>query len=153
MAAFRSGFPYTVYAGSTDVLYNNRADIVAPAAAGAPVAGGKRLLAREAFRERADNVGTSGRNAFRGPGLANLDLSLSRELAVPWLGDSSRLIFRADAYNVLNHANLNAPDSFLNSPDFGVALYGRRGRDTGFPALAPFVENARQIELMLRFQF
>jgi len=60
---------------------------------------------------------------------------------------------RADAFNVLNHANLNNPDSFLGSESFGIALYGRRGRDSGFPALSPLIETPRQIQLILRIEF
>ena len=57
-------------------------------------------------------------------------------------------------FNVLNHANLNQPsDLVLGSPGFGTAMFGRRGRDTGFPAQTPFNETARQIQLILRIEF
>jgi hypothetical protein len=53
----------------------------------------------------------------------------------------------------LNHANLNHPESFLGSPTFGVARFGRTERTSGFPLLIPLSETARQIQLMLRLQF
>ena len=156
LAAFRSGFPYTVYAPSSLAIFNNRADVLQPQSAyrEAPVAGGKRLLNADAFREPpSGRLGNSGRNAFRGPGLFNLDVSLSRSFALRRLGEAGRITLRVDAFNVLNHANLNNPDSVLGSNTFGFSLYGRRGRETGFPALAPWQETARQIQAMLRVEF
>ena len=154
LAAFRTGFPFTVYAPSTLTIFNNRADLVGPAKADEPASGGRRILNRAAFRAPpAGRIGNTGRNAFRGPGLYNVDLSLARAFTLRRLGEAGRLTVRADVYNVFNHANLNNPDSFLGSETFGVALYGRRGRDTGFPALAPFRETPRQLQLMLRLEF
>jgi len=154
LAAFRTGFPYTVFAASSLAVFNNRADLVGPGETNLPAPGGRRILNASAFRQPSpDQVGNSGRNAFRGPGLFNVDVSLSRSFALPWLGEAGRLTLRADAFNVLNHANLNNPDSFLGSEDFGIALYGRRGRDTGFPALSPLIEIPRQIQVILRIEF
>jgi hypothetical protein len=164
LAAVRSGFPYTVNAPSPvsleggDPLLNNRADLADPAGASAfaTVDGGRRLLNAGAFRIPAGGrLGSSGRNNFTGPGLFNIDLSLSRSFAVRTLGEAGRVTLRADVFNVLNHANLNNPEPFLSSDNrtFGVALYGRKGRSTGFPAVAPFNETARQVQLLLRVQF
>jgi len=161
MAAFRSGFPYSVNVPTEisfdgEFLVNNRADVVNPASAETEgqAAGGQLLLNAAAFaRPAAGRLGNSGRNAYRGPGLFNIDISVSRSFGLPWLGEAGRLLFRADAFNLFNHANLNNPDSFLTSEDFGVALYGRQGRSSGFPAAIPFSETARQIQLLLRVEF
>jgi hypothetical protein len=69
------------------------------------------------------------------------------------LGEAGHLTVRADAFNVLNHANLNNPQPLINQPDFGVALFGRQGVASGFPAVSPFNETARQVQLILRLQF
>lgn len=95
-------------------------------------------------------VGSSGRNAFSGPGLFNVDLSVARSFA---FGERRLLNVRADFYNALNHANLNNPSSFLGSPNFGVALYGRQEVNNGFPLLTPLSETSRQIQLLLRVEF
>lgn len=162
VAAFRSGFPYTVLAPAGfgpdgQVYLNRRADTVRANTAPArenEVPGGRQLLDPAAFLEPPDGrPGTTGRNAFRGPGLFNLDLSLSRSFAFRRLGEAGRLTVRADAFNFLNHANLNTPDPFIDSPTFGAARYGRTGRDAGFPALTPFNETARQIQLIFRVEF
>jgi len=101
----------------------------------------------------ASRQGNSGRNAFSGPGLYNVDISLSRSFPLRWLGESGRLTFRADAFNVLNHSNLNNPEPQLGQNDFGVAQYGRQGRQSGFPAVSPLNETARQVQLILRLEF
>jgi len=83
----------------------------------------------------------------------NIDVSLSRTFRLPIAGERVSVTFRADAFNLLNHANLNNPDPFLDSETFGVALYGRRGRRSGFPAMAPFDETARQVQVVVRIEF
>jgi hypothetical protein len=163
LAAFRSGLPYTVYGPSTEIpgeglILNNRANVLDPANAvfsnPAAVPGGVQLLNPAAFSPAAPSTpGNSGRNAFIGPGFYSFDLSLARAFSLPWLGDQGRLRVRADAYNVLNHANLGNPDAQLNDPEFGVATYGRQGYPSGFPAVAPLNETPREIELSLKIQF
>jgi hypothetical protein len=63
------------------------------------------------------------------------------------------LTVRADVFNLLNHANLNNPDNLIGSPTFGLETYGRQGAPSGFPAVSPVNETARQVQLMLRLQF
>ena len=166
MAAFRSGFPYTVFGTSTVVagegqLLNNRANIINPNQAvlanPVPAPGGMLLLNAAAFSEAGPSVlGNSGRNAFIGPGFYSVDVSLARSFGLRWLGEAGRLTVRADAYNFLNHANLGNPNSdFTNPPSssFGVATFGRQGTQSGFPAESPLNETARQIQLSVRVRF
>ena len=113
------------------------------------VPGGKVLLNTRAFAPSPEgHQGNTGRNAFLGPGLYNLDISLSRSFPLRWLGESGRLTFRADAFNVLNHSNLNSPQPLIGQDDFGVALYGRQGRQSGFPAVSPLNETASHMRSM-----
>ncbi len=170
LAAFRSGFPYSVeapqfgFVPGVAAVENQRADLINPAAAylanPASVAGGKLLLNAAAFGVPAPGtVGNAGRNAFRGPGLYDVDLSLGRTFSVPrlWfvqLGESTRLTLRADAFNILNHANLNNPSQLvLGQPGFGIATFGREGTPSGFPAISPVNETARQFQMMVRIEF
>jgi Carboxypeptidase regulatory-like domain/TonB-dependent Receptor Plug Domain len=164
LAAFRSGFPYTVIDNTSAViagsgaLFNPRPDLIDPtnavASNPAPIPGGVQLLNPAAFAGVSDRMGTLGRNSLIGPGLYNLDLSLGRSFGIPWLGESGRLTIRADAFNFLNHANLNNPDPLLgDTQTFGTALYGRQGRQSGFPAVSPLNETARQIQMLLRIEF
>lgn len=156
MGAMRSGFPYSVYApaGSAPLLYNRRADLVASGfSRNASSDGGRQLLNPDAFAEPASGKqGNLGRNAFAGPGLFNVDLSLSRTFRLPPGGETRRVVWRADAFNFLNHANLQAPSNQIGASDFGLATYGRQGRG-GFPGLAPFRESGRRIQMMLQVYF
>jgi hypothetical protein len=159
MAALRSGLPYSLVGGSTvtpdgRVLLLNSPNLIARnPEESTPVAGGVRLLRRNAFQLAPDRSNL-GRNTFVGPGFFNVDLSVSRSFDMPWLGESGRVTFRGDAFNVLNHANLGLPFSIWQSAsEFGIALFGRRGVSTGLPAIDSWSETARQVQLMLRVEF
>ena len=165
MAAFRTGFPYTVTSPIPNSAYGasevetQRADLTNPAGAilANPVAGagGVYLLNPAAFAVPMvpGVVGNTGRNEFTGPGLYNVDFSLGRSFGVPRLRESTRITIRADAFNILNHANLNNPSSLVGSADFGLATYGRQGTASGFPAVSPVNETARQVQMLLRLEF
>ena len=160
LAAVRSGFPFTVLSplifGSP--LLHNPANLVAPGAVSAgrvpvPGKGGVLLLNAAAFAPAGPVLGDSGRNRFYGPGLFNTDVSLSRRFGLRRFRESKAITIRADAFNILNHANLNNPNSSLGSPDFGVATYGRTARPQAFPLTTPFEETGRQVRGMLTFEF
>ena len=169
LAAFRTGTPYTVLSptflppSSGGEFYNQRADLIHPAAAipGQRVQGdgGVYLLDPLAFDiPDPERPGNTARNAFRGPGLYSVDFSLARTFRLPEFGspkwrEGLHLTVRADAFNILNHANLGNPDSLLGSPTFGLATYGRQGTASGFPAVTPLNETARQVQLLLRVEF
>ena len=97
-------------------------------------------------------VGTSGRNQYYGPNLANFDFTLQKAFRL-W-SETSKLSFRADFFNVLNHTNFANPTRNMSSANFGritqtvgtaTALF------TGTTAGA--VGGARQIQLALRLSF
>ena len=159
LGAIRSGLPFTVYApvdyGGTnpEYLINQRANLIDPAhvylSQSAP--GGVQFLNPNAFANPGPGqIGSSGRNAFTGPGLFNTDISLARSFTAT---ESIRVTLRADFYNVFNHANLNNPSSFLGASNFGIARYGRSEVNRGFPLIAPLSESGRQVQLFLRVEF
>ena len=163
LAAFRSGLPYTVINNASviipgdGVVINPRPNLINPnpvLANPVSIPGGEQLLNPAAFSGVTDTLGNLGRNSLIGPGLYNLDLSLSRSFGIPWFGESGRLTLRADAFNFLNHANLNNPDPLLgDTQTFGQASFGRLGLQSGFPAVAPLNETPRQIQMLLRIEF
>ncbi len=53
--------------------------------------------------------GTYGRNSFHGPRRANLDLALEKTTNL--VGERTRLIFRVEAFNLLNHTEFRPPSS------------------------------------------
>jgi hypothetical protein len=91
-------------------------------------------LSRLAFERlnvatQAGQFGNAGRNIARGPSFANVDVSLVRDFQV---SSATRLQFRAEVFNVLNHVNLGLPVGDLNSPSFGRIL------SAGAPRLMQF---------------
>jgi hypothetical protein len=58
-------------------------------------------------------LGTAGRGILRGPGLANLDFSLVKDTAIKHLGESGKLEFRAEAFNILNRPNFLIPSRLV----------------------------------------
>ncbi|HEV2201389.1 MAG TPA: carboxypeptidase regulatory-like domain-containing protein [Bryobacteraceae bacterium] len=62
--------------------------------------------------------GNAGRNLLRGFPLQQLDLDIHREFSIR---DRARLRFEGDIFNIFNHPNFSAPQSFLSLPHFGVS--------------------------------
>jgi hypothetical protein len=81
--------------------------------------------------------GNAGRNSVLGPALWNLDTSLFRQFPV---GESRRIEFRAEAFNLFNHANLGQPNSDLNS-------------GASFGTINSTANAARQLQLAGKFIF
>jgi hypothetical protein len=51
---------------------------------------------------------------------ANIDLTLSKSIALPLPHEKSSLQIRAEFYNALNHPQFAPPDANFTSPTFGV---------------------------------
>jgi len=62
------------------------------------------------------DIGNVGRNLLRGPSQSNLDFSIAKGFS---LTELKKLEFRADFFNLFNHANRDNPISDINSGDFG----------------------------------
>ncbi len=60
--------------------------------------------------------GNIGRNSFRAPGFSNYDLALTRSFVFM---EQTRLVFRAEAYNLLNSAHFAMPVTNVNAASFG----------------------------------
>ncbi|MDE1177459.1 MAG: carboxypeptidase regulatory-like domain-containing protein [Edaphobacter sp.] len=66
------------------------------------------------------SFGNIGRNTLYGPGYVNIDASINKVFALPAMMDSAKLEFRAEAFNVLNHANFTNPDTQYGNSTFGM---------------------------------
>ena len=137
-----SGTPFTVSDTTNVSLQANSPPISGFAASrpnviGDPNAGPHTVdewLSRSAFQRlnpvtQAGQFGDAGRNIARGPGYTNVDLSLVRNFGV---GDTVRLQFRAEAFNVLNHANFGLPVADLNNANFGKIFTAAAARQIQF---------------------
>ena len=91
----------------------------------------------------ADGLGTGFGNSatgiVNGPGQANLDLAVAKTMLLKWPTDNSKLQFRAEFYNTLNHPQFSNPDPNFSSPTFGV--------------ISSTAVNSRVGQLALRFAF
>ncbi len=80
------------------------------------VAGGKEIN-KAAFSIPTGPVqGNLGRNALRGFGTTNVDLTLRRQFKIR---ERLALQARADLFNIFNHPNFGSPINYLSSPQFG----------------------------------
>ncbi len=61
--------------------------------------------------------GNLGRNAFRAPGISQLDLGLSKFVSIT---ERMSIRLRADAFNVFNRAQFGAPNADVSASNFGV---------------------------------
>jgi hypothetical protein len=142
IANFASGTPFTVYDSSNVALqgsspeitgfYSSRPNLVSDPNQGSHTA--DQWVSRSAFQRldpvtQAGQFGNEGRNGVRGPGISNIDLSLLKSFTV---SERTRLQFRAECFNVANHANFGLPDNDIASPNFGHVL------EAGAPRLMQF---------------
>jgi len=64
--------------------------------------------------------GNAGRNNVIGPGVRNLDFSLSR--SIPLRNGGRRLQLRAESFNLVNHPNFDIPNRTFDAPTFAMVL-------------------------------
>jgi hypothetical protein len=157
----RSAFPVDIVAVDNPFGLswdNARPDLVA----GVPVwlsdsnvPAGRRLNPAAFVLPPRDRQGTLGRNAIRGFGLAQVDLSLQRRFA---LTERISAAIRLEAYNISNHVNFGDPVRFLGNPLFGQSLsqtnlfLGTGRAQSGLtPALQPGGPRSLQVRIDLRF--
>jgi len=118
IATLLSGFPFTPVIGSNrsgdgDTRNPDRPSLN-PSFSGPIVLGQPGLWFNpNAFvLPPAGTYGNLGRGAFNGPGLAEVDLSLFKNTPV---SERATLQFRAEVFNILNHANLGPPNTTVFS--------------------------------------
>jgi Carboxypeptidase regulatory-like domain/TonB-dependent Receptor Plug Domain len=83
----------------------------------------------------AGSFGNGGRNSFRAPGLEQWDLSANKSF---FITERTRVQFRSEFFNILNHTNFGIPTAISTSSTFGTIR-------TTYPA--------RQIQFALKLLF
>jgi len=120
-----------------------------------PGAPGGKVINSAAFRIPASGQGNLGRNALRGFGATQWDMTLRRQFR---LTDRFSLQARGDLFNILNHPNFGSPINYLSSPQFGQstqtlnAWLGGGGQSGGLNPLYQ-IGGPRSIQLALKLQF
>lgn len=115
-----SGAPLNVTVGSDNALAGEGAVLDRPNLVGNPNVSNPTILQwfnTTAFAKAAPgSYGNLGRNTIVGPGSWDLDMSLSRAFSV---SERRQLVFRAEAFNLMNHTRLGNPATAMNSNVFG----------------------------------
>ncbi|MBI3894920.1 MAG: TonB-dependent receptor, partial [Acidobacteria bacterium] len=115
-----------------------------PGASNNPVLGGPdRYYDVNAFlAPPPDTFGNLGQNTLIGPSLFNLDFSLFKEVG---LGETKKVQFRAEFFNLFNHPNFSQPNTTVfTSP---TRINPTAGRISGT------ITDPRKIQLALKFEF
>jgi hypothetical protein len=156
----RTGFPIDVLLSETldgSAVSNYRPNLVS----GMPlwlndssVPGGRRLNPA-AFSSPSGIVGDLGRNSIHGFAAWQSDVAAERPIRV---NDAIKLTFRAEAYNVFNHAQFADPVRFLSNPLFGISespLNLMLGTGSPVSGQAPAFQmgGPRSLQLSLRLSF
>jgi hypothetical protein len=72
----------------------------------------------------ADGIGTAFGNSSTGivdgPGQSNIDVSVMRAARLHWPNEMTKLEFRAEFFNVLNHPQFSNPNATYGSSSFGI---------------------------------
>jgi Carboxypeptidase regulatory-like domain len=90
------------------------------------------------FTPAADGeLGNASRTPASGPDFVNTDFSLIKQFSLPWEGKG--LSFRAEFFNLFNHAQFGLPNSDINASNFGT--------------IQSTVNNPRVVQFGLKFTF
>ena len=124
---FQAGRPFNIAATGNPTAGGGRA-FVDLRGSGYPVldtgrAKGEKVAAyfdTNRFANPAPNTyGTLGRNALRGPGFSQIDISLVKGWRLPFLGERGLGQFRFEAFNLANRTNFGNPVTGITNPNFG----------------------------------
>ncbi|HZJ44337.1 MAG TPA: hypothetical protein VFD63_11250, partial [Pyrinomonadaceae bacterium] len=149
---YHTGFPFNVVLGfdrANDASVDDvaqRPDMVTGRTAESAVTGDPtRYIDSTAFQvQPAGTYGNSGRNILEGPGFTTFDMGIYKNTT---LFEKVRFQFRAEFFNLFNHANFAIPDNlvvFTSEQSTVPANFGRITRTTS---------TSRQIQLGLKFIF
>jgi hypothetical protein len=95
-------------------------------------------------------LGNLGRDTAIGPGLWNLDTALLKETRVTKISESFSVQFRAEFFNIFNHANFAPPPSLSV---FNLNPNGTAAPNPAFGQITSTANNSRQIQFGLKVIF
>jgi hypothetical protein len=99
-------------------------------------------------------LGDATRGVLRGPGLGDWDFSLAKDTAVSLFGEQESVEFRAEIFNILNHANFGMPASatVFNGATSVLGAY-QQAPLAGVGQITTTVTTSRQIQFALKLIF
>ncbi len=135
ISRFSTGFPITLSQGSGDLSLtgdsaNDTPDVVGKVQIRNPrttsLNGLNYYFLPDAFApETYGSFGTANRRFFHGPGIINTDFALEKNTRIT---ESMSVRFRAEFFNIFNHAQFNNPNGNFSSSNFGVVTSARDPR-------------------------
>ncbi len=149
----RSGTPFSARLGrnrsrsQTGGSDPDRPDLILGRNPGNIILGGPdRYFDPSAFElQPAGFLGTASRNFLTGPGLVNWDFSIRKDTPLAFLGESGRLEFRTEFFNLLNRANFRVP---INGR---TVIDGRRDNDPVLPTAGQIDNTIKGIGRNIQF--
>ncbi len=112
------------------------------------------------------HLGDTPRGLMRGPGQVDWDLSMVKNTHVGFLGEKGNFQFRAEIFNILNHANLAFPFSNNYNTNYDALVSAGTGTTVNTPSgpvstnqsptagqITNTLLNARQIQFATKFEF
>jgi len=113
---------------------------------------GNGTLANPQFPGTCSNLlGNAGRNSIVGPGLFNVDFSLFKNVPVKKVSEAFNVQFRAEFFNILNHANFLPPLPINGSGQ--ATLFNQNGTLTGNGSLQVTSTLPRDIQFAIKVIF
>ena len=126
----QTGFPFTVVDAVTDIRYmTNRPNMTCDPNDNAPHTTSQ-WFDTSCFQRRPQattgtGVGSEPRNAVRGPGFAQTDLSLFKNITVR---QGNTIQLRVEGFNIFNQTHFNQPNATIGSSTFGQITSAQDGR-------------------------
>jgi hypothetical protein len=93
--------------------------------------------------------GNTGRNIITGPGVASLDFSVFKNNYIKKISENFNIQFRAEIFNILNHANFAPPATPTNTDIYD----GTGALSQGVGQLTRTTTTAREIQLAIKVIF
>jgi hypothetical protein len=98
-------------------------------------------------------IGNLARNSIYGPGITTVDISMVKNTAVPKFGELTRIEFRAEAFNTLNHPNFQVPNRANSVIYKGSTVPSTPGGASDLQLLTVTSTTERQIQFGLKIIF
>jgi hypothetical protein len=93
--------------------------------------------------------GNAGRNIIVGPGLTSLDFSVFKNNYIKSISEKFNIQFRAELFNILNHANFAPPSTPTNTDIFD----GTGAPSNGAGLLTRTTTTSREIQFAIKVIF
>ena len=98
-------------------------------------------------------VGNVSEGLLRGPGLDDVDFSLTKDTHLPFLGEQGNLQFRAEIFNILNHPNFAMPNGTVFSGKTTDYSAYSEAPSSSAGVISSTISTSRQIQLALKLVF